>query len=171
MNQSIYTLQRLKKLPEFDELDENSFIWLPLRNVPIDEHYPINSMRQPVLKVFNLLTWTAIGPLATSEQKFMHRLALEHNEMGYFLIHYQDIFGIIGVDEYYNSQMLGRAVVFNASSRTSWNSKDEISSTMLELVYSKMKYPCNEFVYTRGSFSNYSSIHHESDYARDFLDD
>ena len=116
MGQNIHVLQLQKKLPKFDELDKNSFIWLSLKNVPIDEHYPINSMHQPALKVFELLSWTAIEPFATDEQKFMRKLAFEHEEMGYFLIHHQDIFGIIGVEEHYDDwKKPGRAVIFNAT--------------------------------------------------------
>lgn len=156
MSQRIYALQRQKKLPKFDELDKNSFIWLPLKNVPIDEHYPIDSMHQPALKVFELLSWTAIGPFATDEQKFMRKLAFEHEEMGYFLIHHQDIFGIIGVEEHYADW--GRAVIFNATGIDSFIHGTS-EPMMLDLVYSELKYPCKTFLYAPGEISNYTSIH------------
>ena len=152
MNQSIRTLQYQKMLPKFDELDANSFIWLPLENVPIDEHYPADSMHQPVLSAFELLTWSAIAPFATDDQKFMRELALKHQEMGYFLIHYQDIFGIIGVE--HEGSELGRAVIFNAAK----NKFHVDQPTMLKLLYSKLKYPCNSFLYSPGEFSNYTTI-------------
>ena len=154
MSQRIYTLQHQKKLPKFDELDKNSFIWLPLKNVPIDEHYPIDSMHQPALKVFELLSWTAIGPFATDEQKFMRKLAFEHEEMGYFLIHHQDIFGIIGVEEHDD---WGRAVIFNATGIDPFVHGTS-EPMMLDLVYSGLKYPCTTFLYAPGEISNYTSI-------------
>lgn len=159
MNQSIYSLQQQKKLPTFDELDADSFIWLPLETVPIDDRYPIDSMCQPALKMFSLLTWSAVAPFATDEQKILRELALEHEEMGYFLIHHQSIFGIIGVTEYHNDENSGRAVIFNAARI---NPCDTPKSTMLKLVYSELKYPCRTFVYTPGEISNYTSIYAES---------
>lgn len=153
MSRNIYTLQYQKKLPRFEELDKNSFIWLPLKKVPIDGHYPIDSMHQPALRVFELLFWTAIEPFATDEQTFMRKLAFEHEEMGYFLIHYQDIFGIIGVEEFYDDwKRPGRAVIFNATHGTS-------EPMMLDLVHPELKYTCKKFLYAPGEISNYTSIH------------
>lgn len=159
MSQNIHILQLQKKLPKFDELDKNSFIWLPLKNVPIDEHYPINSMHQPALKVFELLSRTAIEPFATNEQRFMRKLAFEHEEMGYFLIHHQDIFGIIGVEEHYDDwKNPGRAVIFNATGIDPFIHGTS-ESVMLNLVYSELKYPCKTFRYAPGEISNYNSIY------------
>lgn len=159
MSQDIYILQQQKKLPEFNILGANGFIWLPLKDVPIDEHYPIDSMHQPALKMFDLLTWTAIAPFATDNQKFMRELALGHKEMGYFLIHHRNIFGIIGVTEYGDDHMPGRAVIFNA---TRAGSRNASKPTMLKLVYSELKYPCKTFVYAPGKISNYTRISEES---------
>ena len=172
MRQEIYRLMHDKELPKFDQLDEHNFIWLPLESVPIDEHLPINSMRQPVLKVFNLLTWSAIGPFATDEQRFMRELALKHEEMGYFLIHYQGVFGIIGVDEYHDGWTPGRAVIFNSIETGFYYNRDKVTSPlMLELVYSKLKYPCKDFVYTPGKISNYDRIYYKSYNGPESLDD
>ena len=158
MSQKIYALQHQKKLPKLDELDKNSFIWLPLKNVPIDEHYPIDSMHQPALKLFELLSWTAFGPFGTDERKFMCKLAFEHEEMGYFLIHHQDIFGIIGVEEHCDDcDEPGRAVIFNATGidHFIYGTSEPM---MLDLVYSGLKYPCTTFLYAPGEISNYTSI-------------
>lgn len=170
MYQEIYELQQQKKLPKFDKLDVHSFIWLPLKSVPINEHYPINSMRQPALKIFNLLTWTAVAPLATDEQKFMHGLALKHEEMGYFLIHHNEIFGIIGVTEYHNGRMPGRAVVFNGIEKSPYHQSGEVVPTMLDLVYSELEFPCRTFIYSPGKMSNYDSVYYRN-WGRESLDD
>lgn len=147
-------------LPGFEELSPDNFIWIPLTSVPIDEHYPINSMYQPALKIFNLLTWTTLGSL-TNEQRFMQKLALQHEEMGYYLLHYKDVFGIIGVDEYHDGYTPGRAVVFNCVEKDYPVAKSK-NLPKLSLIYSDLKYPCRTLVYTPGKFSNYSSIYYES---------
>lgn len=164
MGADIYDLMAKKMLPKFNELDEHCFIWLPLANVPIDEHLPVNSMHQPALKIFNLLTWTAVAPFATDEQKFMRELALKHEEMGYFLLHYQDIFGIIGVEEYRNGWKPGRAVVFNGIDTRYYKRNHAVPPLMLELVYSELEYPCETFDYAQGEFSNYTNIFIENGY-------
>ena len=162
----LYHLQHDKKVPSFKELSPDNFIWLPLTSVPIDEHYRVNSMAQPALKPFPLLSWTAIAPCATDEQKYLQRLALEHEEMGYFLLHYKDVFGIIGIEEYHDGWTPGRAVIFNCVEDD--YSGDDI---MLDLVYSKLKYPCNYLVYTPGEFSNYNMIYYESYHGPESFDD
>ncbi len=67
--------------------------------------------------------------------------------MGYFLIHHQDIFGIIGVEEHYDDW--GRAVIFNATGIDPFIHGTS-KSMMLDLVYSELKYPCKTFLYANG---------------------
>ncbi len=160
MSRLIKHLQYDKELPDFEELSEDNFIWIPLTSVPIDEHYLINSMRQPALKIFNLLTWTTIGPL-TKEQRFVQKLALQHEEMGYFLLHYKNVFGIIGVDEYDDGYTPGRAVVFNCVDK-GYPLVNGYNVPMLSLIYSNLMFPCRNFIYAPGEFSDYTSIYHES---------
>ena len=167
-SQSWYHLEYEGKLPKTEELSSDNFIWLPLESIPIDEHYQINSMAQPALKTFPLITWTAIAPCATSEQKFLQKLALEHEEMGYFLLHYKDIFGIIGVEEYHDGWTPGKAVVFNCIDDEYGENED---GPMLDLVYSSLKYPCKTLKYTPGEFTNYNTIHFESYHGPEGLDD
>ena len=139
-----------------------------MTSVSINEHYPVNSMRQPALKIFKLLTWTAISPCATPEQKYLRELALEHEEMGYFLLHYKDIFGIIGVEEYHDGKTPGRAVIFNCS-EDRFATKGAIE---FSVVYSeKLKYPCKTLVYTPGEFTNYTEIYYESYHGPESFDD
>ena len=162
-----YSLELEGRLPKVKELSPDNFIWLPLQSVPIDEHYRINSMAQPALKPFPLITWTAIAPCATDEQKYLQQLALGHEEMGYFLLHYKDIFGIIGIEEYDDGWTPGRAVIFNCVEDYP---KDE-QTIMLDLVYSELKYPCKTLVYNPGKFSNYDTIHCESYHSPENFDD
>lgn len=169
MSRLIKHLQYDKELPDFEKLSEDNFIWIPLTSVPIDEHYPINSMRQPALKIFNLLTWTTIEPL-TREQRFVQKLALQHEEMGYFLLHYKDVFGIIGVDEYDGDYTPGRAVVFNCVEKK-YPVVNGDNVPMLSLIYSNLVLPCRTFLYAPGKFSNYTTIYHESCNGREDWDD
>ena len=55
MSVNVYNLILQKKIPKFEEIGKDGFIWIPLTSIPIDEHLLVNSMQQPVLKVFPLL--------------------------------------------------------------------------------------------------------------------
>lgn len=99
----------------------------------------------------------------------MQKLALLHDEMGYFLLHYKNIFGIIGVDEYNNGSFtFGRAVIFNSFEDDIHKAKNPAK---LDLVYSELKYPLKSIHYSPGSFSNYNTIDKETYYGREDLDD
>ena len=163
----IFELQLNKKLPQFEEIGPNGFIWVPLTDISVDEHIRINSMDQPALKVFPLLTLTAGAPCVTDEQKYLRDLALGHKTMGYFLLHYKKIFGIIGVNEYNNRWTSGRAIIFNAREERYRSHK----ATKLDLIYSKVKYPCMNFTYVPGSLSDYSTVYIESYHGPESIDD
>ena len=169
MSQSygIFELQYNKKLPKFEEIGPDGFIWVPLSSVPIDEHIRVNSMDQPALKVFNLLTLTAGAPFVTDEQKYLRELALKHKTMGYFLLHYKKIFGSIGVKEYDGEWKSGRAIIFNAREERYRSHK----ATKLNLIYSKVKYPCMNFTYIPGSISDYNTVYNETYYGPESSDD
>ena len=169
-NLCLYRLIHDKKIPKFEELKPDNFIWIPLTSIPINEHYRVNSMAQPALKIFPLLSWTAVAPFATDEQKYLQKLALKHKEMGYFLLHYKKVFGIIGVTEYYNGKTPGRAVIFNCVDQNDYYDEDN-PEVMLNLVYSKVQYPCKSLVYKPGAISNYDSIYHESYHGPESFDD
>ena len=157
------------EIPKLDELGPDGFIWIPLTSIPIDEHYRINSLEQPALKMFQLLSWDALSPCATDEQEYLRKLALAHAEMGYFLLHYKNIFGIIGVEEYRDGRTPGRAVIFNCVERDFWPRKDNIIE--LDLIYSKLKYPCDTLIYRPGEFSNYGAVRYKAYTGPESLDD
>ena len=142
-----------ERIPKLSELGSDNLIWVPLTSVPIDERYGINSMRQPALKVFQLLCWSDTG-----EREYLRKLALKHKEMGYYLLHFKDVFGIIGVREYQNGWTPGRAAIFNGSE--SYYQKKNIVE--LKLVYSELKYPCGTLRYELGRLSNFDTIIHDT---------
>ena len=148
---------------DFRELGPDHFIWLPLRAVPIVEMHPINSLAQPALSVFKLVEWNAIGKFATDNQKYLGELASGHNEMGYFLLHDKDEFGIIGVEEYDNGRKPGRATIFNARKIGYNEDNRKVRATRLKIIYSSQKYPFRDVIYEKGDIAYWQSIHIDDD--------
>lgn len=150
----------------FWQLGSDHFIWLPLKAVPITEMYPINSLAQPALSIFKLAEWNAITKLVTDNQRYLNELAREHDEMGYFLFHDKDEFGIIGVEEYDNGRKPGRATIFNGRKIQFGEDKKSLKATNLKIIHSSQKYPFKDVVYERGEIAYWRRI-----YIDDSLDD
>ncbi|MBR2600845.1 hypothetical protein IKE07_01770 [Candidatus Saccharibacteria bacterium] len=148
---------------DFRDLGPDHFIWLPLKNVPIVEWYPINSLEQPALSCFNLACWNAIAKFATDNQQFLGKLAEQYKEMGYFLFHYESKFGIIGVDEYNNGRKPGRATIFNGRKTKQFEDDRKLKTTHLRLVLSSVEYPWKEVAYEKGDIAYYQNIHISDD--------
>ena len=148
----------------FRALGPEHFIWLPLTAVPIIEQYPVNSLEQPALSIFNLAQWNAIGKFAIDNQVYLSEIASQFDEMGYFLIHCEDKFGIIGVDEYHYGRKPGRATIFNAHELSIWDNAESVEPTMLRVIYTSLEYPWRKVEFRKGDIAYWSSIHIDHDY-------
>ena len=153
----------------FREMGPDCFVWLPLKSVPITEMYPINSLAQPALSIFKLAEWDAINKFAPDNQKYLGELARKYDEMGYFLLHDGDDFGIIGVTEYDNGQKPGRATIFNARKLKHYEDAKKLDATKLKIIYSAQKYPFREVVYEKGNIAYWGSIHIDDDFFRSYF--
>lgn len=146
----------------FRSLGEEHFIWLPLKDVPISEYYPVNSLEQPVLGMYALAEWSSESKFGTDEQKYLCELAKKYNEMGYFLFHYKNRFGIIGVaeyNEYKGGSKPGRATLFNAREIQLCENEDDVPATELKVIGTSLKLPWKGAVYKQGDAINWRRIY------------
>ena len=93
------------------------------------------------------------------DHKYLVELADQYDEMGYFLLHNGDDFGIIGVDEYNYGRKPGRATIFNARERTIFNEDKDIEPTMLKLIYTSVELPWRGVVYAKGDIAYWDGIY------------
>ena len=146
----------------FSSIDKNHFVWLPLKNVPISEAYPINSLEQPVLSIFKLAKLDGnSADLALGNQQYLIELASKYDEMGYFIFHHEGCFGIIGVTQYNgNFDPSFKATIFNACQVN--KATKIVNPTTLKMIYSSIRFPYKELVYEKGSVVDYFSIHSDA---------
>lgn len=125
------------------------FIWVPLVDVPVDGHSPINSLKQPALNIYKLAT-------CGGAQQLLIELATRHEEMGYFVFCDTDssvkIIGVKDDSEDTDELDSGFAIIFNAQ-KQSQDSDSQPTSIMLESISSGNNYPNADFIYTPGSIA------------------
>lgn len=147
----------------FREISDSHFIWLPLKDVPVTEIYPINSLEQPALSTYKLLEWNSAGDTLADNQQYLSEFARLHGgEMGYFLLHYEGRFGIIGVTEYndyYGGEKPGRATIFNARKPEMFEDNEDIEPIELTTIFSpSAKLSWKEVEYKPGHLVDWQSI-------------
>lgn len=139
----------------FRALGPDHFIWIPIKDVPVIEQFPINSLKQPALSYLKLVEWNAIDMCATDNQQYLADLASSHKEMGYFLFHDGENFGIIGVEEDYGP---GRASIFNARTLYACDDKKKLKAIKLKIIHTSVKLPWKGVAYSKGHIAYYRHV-------------
>lgn len=130
----------------FRKLGKESFVWLPVEKVPILDSCQVNSLKQPALSMFELVK---IGRNIDNET-FLGKLAMEYDEMGYFLLHHEGRIGIVG-EEFVNGGLI--AEIFNAQPVDYEGVKELLEPTELTIINCSVKYPWREVGYSKGSMT------------------
>ena len=140
---------------KFRELGPSCFIWLPIKNVPICDFIRVNSLRQPALSVFKLVQNSSLQKFLSDDQEFLGELAQQYDEAGYFLLHHDDLFGIIGIlEEYKPFHYFGRATIFNACKI---KYREEIPPIEVPIVNCSVKFPWKGVGYKKGDIVDYDN--------------